>query len=113
MLKFIYWRCAVESEPAGVGLIQNNAASPEFTFKSFVWRHIDLYSDDQKIYVHCEVSACIQPNDGSYTCPSFNSVSWSLEYFMFKIRSFLKKMFDKHNNFINYFTWKKIYLLLD
>jgi len=65
--------CAVESEPAGVALLQNNAASPEFTFKSFVWRHIDLYSDDQKIYVHCEVSACIQPNDGSYTCPSFNS----------------------------------------
>merc|ERR1712096_177468 len=67
-------RCAVSvsTETAGqesIQLIANNVQSPSFKYRSFIWRHLDEYSDDQKIWVHCELSACLEDEDNS--CPAF------------------------------------------
>merc|ERR1712119_238801 len=64
--------CAVSTETAGqesIQLIANNVQSPSFKYRSFIWRHLDEYSDDQKIWVHCELSACLEDEDNS--CPAF------------------------------------------
>jgi len=63
---------SVSTETAGqesIQLIANNVQSPSFKYRSFIWRHLDEYSDDQKIWVHCELSACLEDEDNS--CPAF------------------------------------------